>query len=193
VAADPSLDIPSVLARIAAGETAAFGEIVTRYQRPLFGFLGRMGLAQAHAEDLAQETFLRAWRSLGSFDPGRSQFSTWLFTIARNAALSDSARPAARLELASIDPETGDETAYEQPAAHEALHTARRSQRLQAALRRLDAADRTLIALAYTSELQLDAIARIEGCTLGAIKTRLHRARRQLHDILMEESDEFRT
>ena len=61
--ADSSPDIPSILARIAGGEAAAFGEIVTRYQRPLFGFLGRMGLAQAQAEDIAQDTFLGAWRN----------------------------------------------------------------------------------------------------------------------------------
>jgi RNA polymerase sigma-70 factor, ECF subfamily len=193
VAADPSVDIPSVLARIAAGDAGAFGEIVTRYQKPLFGFLGRMGLPQAHAEDLAQDTFLRAWRNLGSFEPGRAEFSTWLFTIARNAALNDRARPAARMESPAIDAQAGSEAACERPAPDEALHTARRSQRLRAALCRLDAADRTLIALAYTRELQLDAIARIEGCSLGAIKTRLHRARRQLQQILMEESDEFRT
>ncbi|MDB5881617.1 MAG: hypothetical protein JWP43_1495 [Ramlibacter sp.] len=191
--ADSSPDIPSILARIAGGEAAAFGEIVTRYQRPLFGFLGRMGLPQAHAEDIAQDTFLRAWRNLGSFDPARAEFSTWLFTIARNAALNDSARPAARMELPAIDDVAGNEAACEHPAPDDALHAARRSGRLRAALARLNAADRTLIALAYTRELQLDAIARIEGCTLGAIKTRLHRARRQLHEILMEESDEFRT
>src|SRR4051812_16080320 len=118
-----------------------------------------MGLAQAHAEDLAQETFLRAWRNLGSFDPARSQFSTWLFTIARNAALNDAARPGARIASTALYTEASGEAASEQPAADDALHTARRNQRLRAALCRLDAADRTLIALAYTRELQLDAIA----------------------------------
>jgi RNA polymerase sigma-70 factor (ECF subfamily) len=193
VAAHPSVDIRSVLARIAGGEAGAFGEIVTRYQRPLFGFLGRMGLPQAHAEDLAQDTFLRAWRNLGSFEPGRAEFSTWLFTIARNVALNDRARPAARIESPAPLDAAASEAVCEQAAPDEALHASRRSQRLRAALCRLDAPDRTLIALAYTRELQLDAIARIEGCSLGAIKTRLHRARRQLQQILMEDSDEFRT
>jgi RNA polymerase sigma-70 factor (ECF subfamily) len=192
VAAQSSLDIPRVLARIAGGEAGAFGEIVTRYQRPLFGFLGRMGLAQAHAEDIAQDTFLRAWRHLGSFEPARAEFSTWLFTIARNAALNDRARPAARNERTAGEAESG-EAVCEQPGPDEALQAARRRQRLRAALCRLDAADRTLLALAYTRDLRLDAIARIEGCTLAAIKTRLHRARRQLQEILMEDSDEFRT
>jgi RNA polymerase sigma-70 factor (ECF subfamily) len=193
VTADLPFDIRRILARIAGGDTAAFGEIVTRYQKPLFGFLGRMGLPQAQAEDIAQDTFLRAWRNLGTFEPERAEFSTWLFTIARNAALNDRARPAARMQSPGMDDQDLSEAACEQLGPDEALHAARQGERLRAALCRLDAADRTLIALAYTRELQLDAIARIEGCTLGAIKTRLHRARRQLHEILMEESDEFRT
>ena len=78
------VDIPHVIKRVRDGDRSAFAELVAHYQRPLFGYLGRMGQSQAAAEDLAQETFLRAWTSLGSYDPARAAFSTWLFTIARN-------------------------------------------------------------------------------------------------------------
>ena len=78
----------SIIERIAGGEREAFGELVQRYQQPLFGFLGRMGITQAQAEDLAQETFLRAWAHLQQFDPARAQFGTWLHTIARNLAFT---------------------------------------------------------------------------------------------------------
>ena len=55
------MKVQAILRRIAAGEQRAFAELVDLYQRPLFGFLGRLGLGQAQAEDIAQETFLRAW------------------------------------------------------------------------------------------------------------------------------------
>jgi RNA polymerase sigma-70 factor (ECF subfamily) len=58
------VDIEPVLKRIAAGDRQAFADVVRHYQPPLFGFLGRMGLDQSHAEELAQEAFLRAWMNL---------------------------------------------------------------------------------------------------------------------------------
>ena len=185
----PRIDASSLLARIAAGETRAFGPIVRHYQKPLFGFLGRMGLPQRQAEEVAQETFLRAWRNLGKFDPGRAEFSTWLFTIARNLALNEHAR-SHRLELPAGDAEV-QEVASEQPPAGEMLDASRRREWLQAALARLRPAERTLIALVYTRELSLDAIARIEGCEPGAIRTRLHRARQRLQQILTEDKDDY--
>ena len=57
-----AFDIEQILSRIAAGDRQAFAGIVERFQRPLYGFLGRMGLGQSQADELAQETFLRAWR-----------------------------------------------------------------------------------------------------------------------------------
>ena len=190
MAASSPFDLPPLLRRIAAGDASAFGEIVRQYQRPVFGFLGRMGLTQAQAEDVAQETFLRAWRNLGAFDAERAGFSTWLFTIARNAALNERARVSTRRETAAQDHAI--ETAVcERPGPADVLQASRRATWLQSAMLRLQPADRTLLALAYTRELPLDAIARIEGCTEGAIKTRLHRARQKLERLLMENPDEY--
>src|SRR6187455_868590 len=72
-----------------AGNREAFRLVVLRYQRPLFRFLGLLGFRGARAEDVAQEAFLRAFKALGSFDPARAAFSTWLFTIARRIAISE--------------------------------------------------------------------------------------------------------
>ena len=187
----PKIDTRRLLTRIAAGETQAFGPIVRHYQKPLFGFLGRMGLPQSQAEEVAQETFLRAWRNLGKFDPARAEFSTWLFTIARNLALNERGRSHGR-ELPVGDTEA-QEPACDQPAAGEMLDASRRREWLQAALARLRPAERTLLALVYTRELSLDAIARIEHCEPGAIRTRLHRARQRLQQLLMEGKDEYRS
>lgn len=159
-----------------------FAELVTRYQGPLFGFLGRMGFGQAQAEDLAQETFLRAWQHLAQYDAQRAQFSTWLFAIARNLAINERGRAAGRNETwegqAPIDMPS------DQPEPLELMEGAERRQQLHCALIQLPVADRCVLALAYISELDIASIARIENCTAGAVKTRLHRARKRLSEIL---------
>lgn len=178
------MDIDALLTRIGNGDRQAFAGIVTHYQRPLFGFLGRMALSQGQAEEIAQETFLRAWSNLGTFRPERAAFSTWLFTIARNLALHELERAAHQRE-AGPD-EDAPEQACERPQPPEALAQARHRQRLHQALRQLTLADRSALALAYIHDLELAAVARIEGCSLAAIKTRLHRARDKLKQLLEE-------
>lgn len=94
------MNITSVLARISEGDRQAFAEVVETFQRPLFGFLGRMGLSRAVAAEIAQETFVRAWRHLEQFEPEQAQFSTWLFSIARNIALNELTRASGKHETA---------------------------------------------------------------------------------------------
>jgi len=175
------MEIPKVVERVLAGDRQAFAEVVTSYQAPLFGYLGRMGLPQARAEEIAQETFLRAWTRLADFDSRRGSFSTWLYTIAHRLALNEIGRSATRLELAM----TADyEAACDAPAPADSLVAEQRRQQLRAALLQLPARDRAAVALAYIEDLALAEVARIEGCTVGAIKTRLHRARRRLAALL---------
>jgi len=177
------MDIDTTLHRIRTGDRHAFAEIVRAYQGPLFGFLGNMGLAQGQVEDLAQETFLRAWRHLDRYDPGLSRFPTWLFTIARRLALNELDRAGHRREQSAND-DPWLESACEREQPPETLATAQRRQALHAALRQLPVADRSVLALAYLQELDLAEVARIEGCRPGAVKTRLHRARKRLAQLL---------
>jgi DNA-directed RNA polymerase specialized sigma24 family protein len=86
------VDIANLLNRIAAGDRDASAEVVGTFQRPLFEFLGRLGIPKAVAVEIAQETFLRAWRNLGQYQTDRAEFSTWLFSIAGNLALSEMTR-----------------------------------------------------------------------------------------------------
>lgn len=176
------MNITEVLRRIQSGDRQAYALIVKEFERPLFGFLGRMGLAQGLAEDLAQETFLRAWKNLGQYQPTRGAFSTWLFTIARNLALNELARASYLNEI----PEGEDtpEQACALPQPPESLALAQRQQRLRNALWQLPLAERSTVALAYVKDLDLAEVARIEGCSTGAVKTRLHRARRKLSQLL---------
>ena len=129
------IDITAVIERIRAGERSAFAELLHRFQRPLFGFLGRMGLAQGPAEEVAQETFLRAWRSLGDYDPQRGEFSTWLFTLARNLAINELTRASHRHEMA-MGEEVPD-SACDRPQPLASLLMDERRRLLHEALRRM--------------------------------------------------------
>jgi RNA polymerase sigma-70 factor, ECF subfamily len=173
-----TFDIHRVLQRVAGGDGLAFAEVVIHYQRPSFAFLGRMGMNAARAEEVAQESFLRAWQHLPSYRSEQAQFSTWLFTIARRLALNELTRPQHRHEVGTDDktPEpasamAGPEQTLEQRQLQEQVH---------AALRSLSTDDRSVMALAYTHELSAADIAVIEACSVDAVKTRLHRARQRL-------------
>jgi len=179
------MDISEVLQRVRAGDRQAFAAIVGHYQGPLFGFLGRMGLTPARAEEIAQETFLRAWTRLADFDPGRGAFGAWFYTIARRLALNELGRAPGRLEVPLA---AEHEAACGEPEPFQSLALAERRQRLSAALGALPAGDRSVLALACIKELALAEVARIDGTTVGAVKTRLHRARRKLAR-LMENDD----
>ncbi len=178
------MEIEPLLTRIRAGDRHAFAEVVAHFQGPLFGFLGRMGLTQAHGEDVAQEAFLRAWRQLSDYQPSRGAFSTWLFTIARNLALNELSGAHAQRTTASDEVP---EPMAEDPQPADALIAEQRRRRLQAALRKLPVTDRSAVALAYIKELALDDVARIEGCTVGALKVRLHRAKQKLRELLEQD------
>ena len=178
------MNLQAILERIAKGEQRAFAELVTIYQRPLFGFLGRMGMGQAQAEDIAQETFLRAWTHLPRFDPAQAQFGTWLFTIARNLAYNALQSAAHQREVSGADGELPD-VACPQPGPLQAMERAQQQARLQAALRQLPMPDRSALALVYVHGLALADVARIEGDSLAAIKTRLHRAKQRLRELLL--------
>lgn len=176
------MDIRPLLTRINNGDKQAFAGVVALYQRSLFGFLGRMGLSQGTAEEIAQETFLRAWNNLHRYEPCTAEFSTWLFAIARNLAINELERAANRREIAISDDIP--EPACESLQPPEALALRQQQRHLQQALRQLPLADRSVLALAYLHELELAAIARIESCSVGAVKTRLHRAKEKLKKLL---------
>jgi RNA polymerase sigma-70 factor, ECF subfamily len=176
---EAALNDQSILSRIRSGEVGAFAQWVDRYQRPLFGYLGRMGLSQAQAEDIAQEAFLRAWIHLHAYAPARAKFSTWLFTIARNLAINASASSRHEISDASFP-----EPSSDAPGPEQLADDAQQRARLQAALRQIPTPERSALALAYVHELQLVDIARIEGDSLAAIKTRIHRAKQRLRSVL---------
>jgi RNA polymerase sigma-70 factor (ECF subfamily) len=170
----------------ARGDHGAFRRVVAAHQSRVFAYLGRMGLDRASAEDVAQEAFLRVWRHAGRYDAAAASPATWILTIARNLALSHLSKPARRAEIQGLD--ASDIAASDARAADEDMIARERRERLARALEALSPAERSLIGASYDEGLSLADIARLEGCTVGAAKTRLHRAREKLKRFL-ETSD----
>ena len=175
------MDTNRLIDQILQGDRQAYAQVVARYQDGIFAFLWRMGLRRAVIEELAQETFVRAWTHLGDFQPARSAFSTWLFAIGRNLALNEIGRAGHRLEVASED-DVEIAACDDTPAT--ALERKRSRARIHAALGRLAPAQRSVLALSYLSELSIAEVAAIEGIGVGAVKVRLHRARRAMRHVL---------
>jgi RNA polymerase sigma-70 factor (ECF subfamily) len=171
-----------------SGNRNAFRLLVVRYQRPLFRFLGGFGLGQAVAEELVQETFLRAYRNLSGYDAAKAKFSSWLFTIAKNLALNEKARKSQHAphdEASESEPElSGRDSSL---CAYEALEVAERRTRVHKALQRLPEALRSVLVLAYLKELSMDDIATIECCSVGAVKSRIFRGKQCLRAELVKE------
>ena len=176
------MDCDADIGETARGDDLAFGRIVVAHQGRIFAYLGRMGLDGAMAEDVAQETFLRVWRHAGKYNPRLGSLTTWILTIARNQALTRLSQPVSRIEAPVSDDTL--EIASDAPLPDEQLVAQQRERRLQAALACLSATDRSLLSSSYVDGLDLAAIANIEGCSIGAAKVRLHRARQRLKQIL---------
>ena len=180
------------LTSIQRGDKTAFAALIGRYQKPLFAYLGKMTLSQAVAEEIAQETFIRAWQAKETFDPERASVSTWLFTIARRLALNELDRAARRFEVADSSGHADSELPRfteqfedaNQSNPQELLQQFELKSALWQALRKLTLHDRSLLALAYINELEFAAIAEIEDIPVGTVKSRLHRIRQQLKQTL---------
>jgi RNA polymerase sigma-70 factor (ECF subfamily) len=170
------------VARAAAGDRRAFEALVVHYQRPLFSFLGRMGLRQFEAEELAQEAFIRVWQHLDEYQVERGAFSTWLYTIARRLALNEIERAGRRLQDNAED--SPPVAVCERPGPEQSLQLQQQRVALLEALRNMPSSDRSVLALAYVHELSLADVARVEGCSETAVKARLHRARLRLREAL---------
>jgi RNA polymerase sigma-70 factor, ECF subfamily len=161
-----------------AGSQSAFEQIVHRYQRPVISLIARITGDRALAEDLAQETFIKAFRSLAAFDVTR-RLSPWLFRIAHNTAIDGMRR--SRPPLAPTD------AAHGAPAPPEPDPVERRElgQALTAALAALRPDQRTAIVLRYESGLSFDEIGTVLGVPEVTARSHVHRARKALAGLLI--------
>jgi RNA polymerase sigma-70 factor, ECF subfamily len=181
-----SADDRRFIAESRNGDTAAFGALVRRYQDRLYNTAYRLVGNAEDAQDVVQEAFLSAYQSLGSFK-GDSLFFTWLYRIAVNTAISLKRKQRAVLRLGGPAAEPLDPSDLSRPG--HALEQAEQGQRVQQALGRLSPEHRAVLVLKDMEGQKYEAIAEVLGVPIGTVRSRLHRARLELRELL-EKGDE---
>jgi RNA polymerase sigma-70 factor, ECF subfamily len=169
-----------LVARVRAGDEEAFRLIFERYSRPVLGFIFDMVGDRNVAEDLAQETFVRAFRGLAALRD-ESKLSTWLFQIAKNVAresLRERRRGGTRVEI--DDEEVFFELHDERPTPAGQLLDKELNGVIRKALMRLDEEKRLVFTLKVLQHRSYEEIAEITGFSVSKLKTDLHRARAEM-------------
>ena len=170
------------------GREAAYRELIRRYERPVFALLFRMVRDRELAEDLSQETFIKALNAIDSYRP-EFKFSSWIFKIANNAAIDHLRRR--ELDTLSLDgsphaetPEAMQATALQiglrQESPLDAVVARELGGTIEAAIGRLRPEYRSCILLRHVEGRAYEEIAEILSLPLGTVKTYIHRARNEL-------------
>ena len=181
-----------VVLRARSGQEAAYRELIRRYERPIFALLFRMVRDRELAEDLAQETFVKALNAIDSYRP-EFKFSSWIFKIANNTAIDHLRRR--ELDTLSLDgsphaetPEAMQATALQIGARQETpLDTVEAKElgsAIEAAIGLLRPEYRSCILLRHVEGRAYEEIAEMLNLPLGTVKTYIHRARNELRQSL---------
>ena len=172
------------LKKAAKGDSAAFEQLVLKYQTQVYNLCFRiMGNAE-DAADMAQETFLKAWRNLESFH-GEAAFSTWLYRLASNACM-DQLRSMRRRPVQSLtvtDTEGEEQTIDvpdSAPSPEDNLINKEERELLQKAMSALDPQERQILTLRVVNDLSYTEISEVLDLKEGTVKSRLARAREHL-------------
>lgn len=183
------LDDATVVELAVAGDEQAFGILVERYQRPVYGLILRMVKDHGLAEDLAQESFVKAWGALARYDAGH-RMASWLFKIAHNTTI-DHLRRRSVPTLSLTASEDGETDLSERLADAQAL-TPEQSvvanqlgQALEAALGGLRPEYREVMVLRFQEGLAYEEIAEVMALPLGTVKTHIHRARKEMASVMI--------
>lgn len=182
----------ALVVRAQSGETAAFGQLVERHQDALFNGICRLVNRREDAEDLTQETFVKAYRGIGRFQ-GRSKFYTWLYSIAMNVVISYRRRKGALRHGNPIslhegaDPD-GRPIDVPDPGRRPDVVTEHREvqERIEQGIAQLDDEHRTVVVLRDIQGFGYEAIGELLDCPIGTVKSRLHRARLTLRETLKD-------
>ena len=168
-----------IIERIQRGDVNAFSYLVTKYQDVVFSIALKVLKNREDAEEMAQETFIKAYRSLSSFQ-GKAKFSTWLFSIAYNTCITSVRKK--KFQTTSIDQVQLDDPDEEWDSF--GLSSEERSRMLETALKQLPEDDYLLVVLFYYEEQSIEEICRITGLSESNAKVKLFRARKKLYTIM---------
>lgn len=168
-----------LIARARLGDETAFQSIFDRYSRPILSFIYDMVSERDVAEELAQETFVRAYKGLGALNDAE-RLSTWLFGIARNVALEAVRARRRDARKVGIDDPQVLELSGSDPLPEGELLSKEFNEVIRAALQALDEDKRTVFTLKVFQQRSYEEIAAITGFSIAKLKTDLHRARLEM-------------
>ena len=170
-----------IISRVLQGEQNAYAELVNRYQGYVFTLTLRLIKSREDAEEVAQDVFIKAYRSLADFR-GESKFSTWLYTITSTTSITFLRKK--KLDVHSLDNEKVFEMADSQHSGFRANMVEQKSRvnMVNQAIALLSPDDAEVITLFYKAEQNLEEIGKILRLETNTVKVRLHRARTRLKE-----------
>jgi RNA polymerase sigma-70 factor, ECF subfamily len=179
--------------RCQAGDTEAFDELVTRYRTRVFGMIYNMIHSEQDAWDLAQDSFVKAWKSIRRFR-GQSSFYTWIYRIVMNVTIDWARKKQIKaggtefddaIRSAEIDPAS--KTAPKaDPLPYETMERGEVRARIDRAIAQLSTEHRAVILMKEIDEMQYHEIAETLGCSIGTVMSRLFYARKKLQNLLRD-------
>ncbi|MBI23365.1 MAG: RNA polymerase subunit sigma-24 [Roseibacillus sp.] len=188
---DDALDV-SLMAKVAQGDHEAFEELVTRHQYAVVGTVAKMLGNPSEAEDVAQQVFLRLWKSAPRYR-ATAKFTTYLFTITRNLVFNESRRKFRRSEQSLEEQEDDWHQQFpEEGHAHpdQQLLQSELQQAVDRAIADLPEKQRMAVVLRHYEHMPYDEIAEVLGLSVSAVKSQLFRARSSLRETLKHYLDQ---
>jgi len=188
-------DVPDTTLVLQAqkGDTAAFDQLVGRYRSRVFGMIYNMVHNEQDAWDLAQDSFVKAWKSIARFR-GQSSFYTWIYRIVMNVTIDWLRKKQVKgsgaefddaVQLKDIDPAS--RTSPKADAMpHQRMEQKEIRARIDAAIKQLSPEHRAVILMKETEDMQYHEIAEALGCSIGTVMSRLFYARKKLQNLLRD-------
>jgi len=179
--------------RCQAGDTEAFDELVSRYRTRVFGMIYNMVHSEQDAWDLAQDSFLKAWKSIKRFR-GRSSFYTWIYRIVMNVTIDWLRKKQIKgagtefddaIQLRQVDPASKTVPKTE-ALPYETMERDEVRVRIDKAIAQLSPEHRAVILMKEIDDMQYHEIAEALGCSIGTVMSRLFYARKKLQTLLRD-------
>jgi len=170
------------VARIKDGDAGAFGELVQRHQRAVYGIVSRMISDRDDVDDIVQDIFVQAFKSIPGFK-GDAAFGTWVYRIAVNTTIKHMRKAKIRRAASIDDPETplaDSLVSANGDGPEDAAEKMERDRAVRRAVESLPEKHRAVVALHYFQNFSCDEIAKITGCSVGTVWSRLHYACKKL-------------
>jgi RNA polymerase sigma-70 factor (ECF subfamily) len=176
-------EVKYCIKRVKDGDKDAFGALVEAHKDMVFTVCLRMLSSEADAEEAAQDVFVKAFRSIGSFQ-AKAKFSTWLYRIAYNHCISVIRKKVKMIDLVDDIPEG--EVDEGEMNGLDKISSEERNKYLKMAIESLAETDAVVVTLFYYDELSLEEIAQVTGLSSSNIRIKLHRSRKKMYQVICE-------